>query len=224
MKTLIDVAAVDAMKAQGISTVHINENTLLTPAARDEIVLNNMQIQDDYSPVRETTISSSCYHKKPKAAPKQCSSEVNTEMIYKVLSHLQEKGLLEPMLEACKRGIEPYKYEYDTSGFKLVRGDSIETRALSVGDTSLDGKIRYREVIGKSDNSEMTSGILTIEDTDFSYETKCQSICHVLNGCITVKLSERVFEAKAGDIYFIPDGVKCCIGSSGLAKVFYTSC
>ena len=37
MKRLIDVAAINAMKAEGKNIVYVDRDTLLTPAARDAI-------------------------------------------------------------------------------------------------------------------------------------------------------------------------------------------
>lgn len=223
MKKLIDVAAVKAMKEQGKYIVYVDGNTLLTPAARDEIILNSMTIQEDYGPVRETTFSASCYQEKNEKAVESPKEEVNAEMILKVLAHLRENGLLQSVLESCKVECKPYKAEYDAAGFKLIRGDSIQTQVLATGDSVQTGKIRYREIVGADDGSLMAAGMITIDNTDFNWETECQGICHIVSGCITVTIDGKVYEAEPGDAFFIKKGVKCTLGAKGLGKAFYAT-
>ena len=60
MKRLIDVAAVNEMKANGQSIVYTDGNTLLTPAAMDAINANGMTIEEGACPAAKETPSASC--------------------------------------------------------------------------------------------------------------------------------------------------------------------
>ena len=90
MKKLIDVAAVNAMKIEGKTVVYVDADTLLTPAARDAIDNNGMTIQEGCSRVPETTMSASCCQNQSVSAG-NLKEEVNSDLIFRVLSCLQEK-------------------------------------------------------------------------------------------------------------------------------------
>lgn len=225
MKKLIDVAAVNAMKAEGKSIVYVDGNTLLTPAARDAIHTNDMTIQEGCCPVPETTLSASCCQdQKQEEEAKRPKEEVSADLIFKVLSRLQESGLLKGMLDACAAGSKPYDAEYDPAGFKLIRGGSIRTEVLDTGNPDQAGKVNYKEIIGADDQSSMSAGIITIDNVDFAWETECQEIYYIMSGCITVTIDGKVYEARPGDAFFIKKGIKCAFGAKGLGKAFYVTC
>lgn len=221
MKKLIDVAAVNAMKAEGKTTVYVDGDTLITPAARDAISSGGMTIQEGSCPVPETTLSASCCQKSGEAgAP---AGEVDPELIYRVLLHMQKNGRLQELLDACSPERRAYQAEYDAAGFKLVRGGSIRTEILDTGDPAQNGKVRYREIIGKEDGSSMSAGMITIDDVEFGWETECQEIYHIISGCITVTIDGKTYEAAPGDSFFVKKGVKCSFGAKGTGKAFYAT-
>ena len=224
MKNLIAGAAVNAMKEEGRSIVYIDRDTLVTPAARDAINTNGMTVQEGCSPVPEATMSAFCCQGQESTAeggsPKK---EVSAELIFNVLSHLQESGLLKDMLDACVSGSKPYDAAYDPAGFKLICGDSIKTEVLDTGIPAQEGKVNYKEIIGADDKSSMAAGIITIDDVAFAWETECQEIYYIVSGCITVTIDGKVYEARTGDAFFIKKGVQCSFGAKGLGKAFYVT-
>lgn len=210
MKKLIDAAAVERMKSEGIMIVHVDGNTLLTPSARDAISVNGMTIQEG-----------SCSSEEPAAAVD--SRQVDVNLIFKVLSSLQEQGLLQDILSACAAKCKPYDAEYDAAGFKLIRGNSIRTEVLDTGVPGQDGKVNYQEIIGSDDESSISAGIITIDNVEFDWKTDCQEIYYIVSGCITVTINGKVYEAKPGDAFFIKKGIRCAFGAKGFGKAFYTT-
>ena len=118
MKRLIDVAAVNEMKANGQSIVYTDGNTLLTPAAMDAINANGMTVKEGACPAAKETPSASCCQDHKTAAAKAPEGEVSADLIFKVLSSLSKSGLLNDMLVACGADSKPYEAEYDPAGFK----------------------------------------------------------------------------------------------------------
>ena len=223
MKKLIDVAAVNAMKGEGKSIIYIDRDTLVTPAARDAIDTNGMTIKEGCDPAPETTMSASCCQDHKAAQAGAPEGEVSADLIFKVLSSLSKSGLLNDMLAACGADSKPYEAEYDPAGFKLIRGSSVRTEVLDTGDPAQAGKVNYREIIGADDRSSIAAGIITIDDVNFGWETECQEIYYIISGCITVTIDGKVYEAKAGDVFFIKKGIKCAFGAKGLGKAFYAT-
>ena len=224
MKKLIDVAAVNAMKGEGKSIIYIDRDTLVTPAARDAIDTNGMTIKEGCDPAPETTMSASCCQDQGAVQEgKSPKNEVSADLIFHVLSRLQESGLLKGMLDACVSGSKPYDAEYDPAGFKLIRGDSIRTEVLDTGIPAQAGKVHYKEIIGADDKSSIAAGIITIDHVEFGWETECQEIYYIVSGCITVTIDGKVYEARTGDAFFIKKGVQCSFGAKGLGKAFYAT-
>ena len=223
MKRLIDVAAINAMKAEGKNIVYVDRDTLLTPAARDAISTNGMMLKEGACPVPEMTLSASCCQDHKTAAAKAPEGEVSADLIFKVLSSLSKSGLLNDMLAACGADSKPYEAEYDPAGFKLIRGSSVRTEVLDTGDPAQAGKVNYREIIGADDRSSIAAGIITIDDVNFGWETECQEIYYIISGCITVTIDGKVYEAKSGDVFFINKGIQCAFGAKGLGKAFYAT-
>ena len=210
MKKLIDAAAVEAMKSEGQTVVWVDSNTLLTPAARDAISVNGMTIQEG------------CSHAGDSAATDN-SKQVDAELIFRVLSSLQEKGLLNEILGACAGKCRPYEAECDAAGFKLVRGSSIRTEVLDTGNPEQAGKVNYQEIIGVEDESSISAGMITIDNVEFDWKTECQEIYYIVSGCITGTMNGKVYEAKPGDAFFIKKGIRCAFGAKGLGKAFYAT-
>ncbi len=218
MKKLIDVAAVNALKAEGRKVIYIDGDTLLTPSARDAIGANGMTIEEGGHPASEPSLSASrCQDQEPGAAESP-AKEVSAELIFKVLSHLQKNGLLKDMLTACAADGMPYEAEYDPAGFKLIRGGSVRTEVLDTGDPAQTGKVHYREIVGADDGSSIAAGIITIDDVNFGWKTECQEIYYIVSGCITVTIDGKVYEARQGDVFFIDKGIRCSFGAKGLGK------
>ena len=222
MKKLIDLTIVNAMKEEGKTVVYVDENTLLTPSARDAIEENEMTIQEtNMLQAPETTISASCCNENMQTG--KSANEVSADLIFKVLSRLQENGLLKGILDSCQTPCQSYQAEYDSAGFKLIRGNTIHTEMLETGDPSQNGKVNYQQIIGSEDGSAISAGMITIDNVNFDWETECQEIYYIVSGCITVTIDGTVYEALPGDVFFIKKGLKCAFGAKGLGKAFYAT-
>ncbi len=219
MKKLIDVAAVNEMKNAGKTIVYIDADTLLTPAARDPIETNGMTIQDGKTPVPEVA----CCGGDTENSPEHKIGSVNAELIFKVLSCLQEKGILNELLDFCEKEKKPYDSECDAAGFKLVKGRSIKMQELDTGNPDQKGKVNYQEIISAEDGSSGSAGMISIDNVKFDWLTECQEIYHIVSGCITVTIDGKEYRANEGDTFFIKEGVKCAFGAKGLGKAFYVT-
>lgn len=196
----------------------MDKDTLLTPAAKDAIHAAGLTIQESCCPAPETAVPASCCQD-----TKPVSGEINADLIFKVLIKLQEAGLLNTLLSACESGKNPYIAECDEAGFKLIRGASVKTEMLETGDPSQNGKVNYREIIGADDGASISAGIITIDNVTFDWLTECQEIYYIISGCITVTIGDKVYEACAGDAFFIKKGIQCKFGAKGLGKAFYAT-
>lgn len=222
MKKLIDLTIVNAMKEEGKTIIYVDENTLLTPSARDAIDENQMTIQEMHTlQTPETTISASCCTENLQESKNK--NEVSAELIFQVLSRLQENGMLKGILDSGQSTCQSYQAEYAPAGFKLIRGNTIHTEVLETGNPSQNGKVNYQQIIGPEDGSAISAGVITIDNVNFDWETECQEIYYIVSGCITVTIDGTVYEALPGDVFFIKKGLKCAFGAKGLGKAFYAT-
>ena len=101
MKKLIDVAAVKQLRAEGKEVVNVDKNTLITPAARDEISKYEMRIQEgeddkiNQNATMKNQLSSPQIQKERTVIQEDSTKEISIEMIFNVLSYLHKTGLLQ---------------------------------------------------------------------------------------------------------------------------------
>lgn len=142
------------------------------------------------------------------------------EAMLKVFKTMMDKGLLQEMLQCLKGSSLPYAAECDASGLKVVRGNSVKMDVFDTGDSEV--KAYYQELVSKEE-SKMSAGFLTIENSRFDWELTYEEIDYVIEGTLTVEINGKTFTAYPGDVLFVPSGSKVVWGSPDKAKIFYTT-
>jgi ethanolamine utilization protein EutQ len=208
MKTLICVKDVEALDKQGKKVFYIDQNTIITPAAKDAASACGMEFS--YEKV--------CCEEKSPVAEKAVKGEIDSNMIYEVLKALADKGLIQGMFDNIPQ--QPFLAERDTDGLKLVRGKSVKYDYFDTGNPN--NKVYYQELISKEDSS-MSAGFLTIEKSSFEWELCYEEIDYVIEGTLTITINGKTFTANAGDVLYVPSGSKVVWGSPDKAKIFYTT-
>ena len=144
MKQLICAKEVEALEKQGQKVMYIDENTIVTPSARDAAAACGIEF---------STEAPACCSE-PAAAPAPCTESapasskegIDSELIYKALTALMQNGGLNGVLESLNQSL-PYVAEKDPQGFvKLVRGNTAKWEPLDTGNPS--DKVFYNELIG----------------------------------------------------------------------------
>ena len=148
MKTLLTEKSIKDLIAQGGHSVCIDENTIVTPAARDAIKYNGLEVTDCTAAPTATATYSACIPAPtpaPAAAPAG-GDALSTEMIYNALKKMTEQGLLNDCFEApAPAEAAPYTAE-NANGFKLVRGGGIKMEVLELENPADNGKVQYQEL------------------------------------------------------------------------------
>jgi ethanolamine utilization protein EutQ len=254
MKKLVTAAEVEASIAGGQKVLYIDNNTIVTPAAVDaareagiEITVGTPQPE----PVTENPageVCDSCHA--PKSACTSCcnspaepaapaasaapaapapaasgNANIDLDVVYKVLSILKDKGLLNGVNpEDCppvKGPVKPYSYQQDPSGMKIVDGATIQYDPLKTDDPA--NQVSYQEIVNADDGCRMNAGMISIENCRFGWKTESQEIYHVVEGTLTVKAGNKEYTAKPGDTVFFPEGVQVTFGSPDKMKAFYAA-
>lgn len=215
MKKLISVKNVEDVEKQGQKILYIDNDTIITPSAKDAARNCGIEFSTEV-PVCET--KSSCEGMASELA-KACEDGIDVDMIYKVFKAMMDKGLLNGILDSVSN--KPYIAESDSSGLKVVRGNSVKMEVLDTGNPN--DKVFYQEIINADDDCSMNAGFITIEDCTFDWETTCEEIYYVVEGTLTVTVDGKVYTANPGDSVFFPKGAKLAFGSPNKMKAFYVT-
>jgi ethanolamine utilization protein EutQ len=208
MKKLISVKDVEDWKKQGKKDVYIEKTTIITAAAKDAARVNGITI----------SFEKPCCEEQASEPAKASDAEIESKMIYAAVKAMVEKRLREGLFDNTPE--LPYLVERDQGGLKLVRGNSVKFNELNTGNSN--NKVFYQDVISKED-STMSAGFLTIENSSFEWEFGYEEIDYVIEGTMTMTINGKTFTAYAGDVVCIPSGSKVVWGSPDKAKIFYTT-
>lgn len=224
MKTLLTEKSIRDLIAQGATSVCIDDNTIVTPAAKDAIKYNGLEVTGcSAAPAPVTTYSAYIPEPTPTPAAAPAGGDaLSTEMIYNALKKMTEQGLLNGCFEApaCAEAA-PYTAE-NANGFKLVRGGGIKMEVLELENPADNGKVQYQELIGADVDSAMNAGFMTVDQCTFNWDVEPQEIYYVVEGNMTVTVDGVPHTAYPGDCLFIQKGSKVVFSSGNTkAKVFY---
>lgn len=197
MQKLICEKDIQNLHARGEQIVYVDSKTIITPSARDAAESLGIKFTEEMQATQEGSPA--------------LFEGMDNEKIYKVLKILMERGTLAGLLK-------PYQATVHDSGFKVVRGDTVQMDVLETPQA--DSKAKYQEIINEG---EMRAGFLTIEDSKFDWVIECEEINYVIAGSVSITIDGTVFQAKQGDALYFPKGAKVIWEASGMAKLFYTT-
>jgi len=236
MKTLLTERSIRDIIASGGKTVCIDENTIVTPAAKDVIKYEGLEVVgapdapakaatcSSAVGVPVATLSASVPAPEPAPAPAAAGGDaLSSEMIYQALKKMTEQGLLNGFLDnlGAAASDAPYTAE-NANGFKLVRGGGIKMEVLELDNPADNGKVQYQELIGADVDSAMNAGFMTVDQCTFPWDVEPQEIYYVVEGNMTVTVDGVPHTAYPGDCLFIQKGSKVTFSSGNTrCKVFY---
>lgn len=234
MKTLLTEKSIRDIIARGEKCVCIDADTIVTPAAKDVIKYEGLEVVDKVNAPTKTatcssavmspgsTISASVPAPAAPAAPAAGGEALSSDMIYNALKKLTEQGLLNGFLENLPQASDaPYTAE-NANGFKLVRGGGIKMEVLELENPADNGKVQYQELIGADVDSAMNAGFMTVDQCTFNWDVEPQEIYYVVEGNMTVTVDGVPHTAYPGDCLFIQKGSKVVFSSGNTrCKVFY---
>lgn len=210
MKKLICAKDIEEAIKRGEKIIYIDDSTIITPSAKDIAKFNFIEFSKSIEESIPKNISQTITSNK---------DSLDSEMIYNILKVIRDKDLLNKLLQSITN-LKPYKYETAQNGLKIIRGESVKFDKLNTGNP--DSKVMYQELINKEESS-MSAGILTIDNSKFDWELKYEEINYIVDGSLTVIIDNKTFIAYPGDIVFVPSGSKVTLSSSNKTKLFYVT-
>ncbi|MEG0297377.1 MAG: cupin domain-containing protein [Clostridium sp.] len=209
MKKLICAKDMEEFLATGEKHFYINKDMILTPSAKDIAKNNGIEITT-------TKVSDKCEVLKSSA-----NEVLDSKKLLEMFKELMNQGLLQEMLQSlASAATSKFNADCDESGLKVVRGSSVKMDVFDTGNP--DNKVYFQELISKEE-SQMSAGFLTIEDSKFEWELTYEEIDYVIEGTVTVEINGKTYTANEGDVLFVPKNSKVVWGSPNKARLFYTT-
>ncbi|MBP2629145.1 MAG: transcriptional regulator [Firmicutes bacterium] len=214
MKKLVCTSEVKVLAEKGNKIFCVDSNTIITPAANDLA----KELGVEFAIGLAIPVDNSAKVSNPEQKNIQ-GKEIDRDMIYQVVKAVLANGLMASVTNPANE--VPFRADCDPkSGLKIVRGRTVTLENFDTGDSS--NNVAYREVISK-DESQMSSGFLTIEKSSFEWELCYEEIDIILEGSLSITINGETYQAYQGDVLFVPKGSKVIWSSSEYVKLFYVT-
>ena len=218
MKKLICVKEVEEACKNGKKSICIDADTLITPSAKD--VADSLGV--------EFLKGEACCHEnesegtfKEEVKVSSCKDGgIDSELIFKALSAMMQKGLIDGSGLTCCNSDSAYLSESHGNGLKVVRGKSVRMDEFDTGNPNAN--VSYQELVHKEE-SQMSAGFLVIDNSSFEWGLTYDEIDYVIEGTVVVTIDGKPYTAHAGDVLFVPKGSNVVWGSPDKARIFYTT-
>lgn len=212
MKRLVSLKDIEQLISEGKAELAIDNNVIITPSAKDLVKSEKIKIIKSSVNLKEESIEN-------KNAPVE--EEFSNEKVLKLFKTIIERGLLEEMIKTLSETNKlPYQCEKDSSGLKVVKGNSVKMDYFDTGDSTV--KAYFQEIISKEE-SKISAGFLTIEESSFPWELTYEEIDYVIEGTLTIEIDGKSYRATEGDIVFVPSGSKVIWSAEKKVKLFYAT-
>lgn len=210
MKRLIVAKDVESLIKQGETKFYVDSDVIITPSAKDLAKASGIEFSTEVNrcEVKQTEVQN------------LCANGMDSEMLLTFFKTMMDKGLLQEMLNCLNKPSTPYVSEKDKDGLKVIRGNTVKMEVFDTGNPN--AKAYYQELVNK-DESKMSAGFLTIENSRFDWELTYEEIDYVIEGTLTIEINGKTYTAYPGDVLFVPSGSKVVWGSPNKARVFYTT-
>ncbi|ALS38396.1 ethanolamine utilization protein EutQ [Enterococcus rotai] len=178
MKKLICAEDVETLKSKGDQVILIDNDTIITPSARD--------LADEYHMPFKKGLSE-------KFNDLSDTQNITKEYLVTLLKNLLSEAGMSGLAEA------PFEYQKHASGLKIIRGSTVKLSPLRAGNEG----VSYQEIL-LSEESHFQLGILEIDHSHFCEEDMPESVNYVVKGGLQVTIDDITFDASQGDIIFVP--------------------
>lgn len=200
MKKLICVKDVEKMIELGNKKIVITKNTLLTPAAKDIIDLNRIEIAAEKMEEKKENFTS-----------------VEVEKLIEVFKLFAQDEEMKQTIENLLLGKEFEQIIDEKTGFIQTKQKDMKFRTI----TSNNLNIKYQEFI-RQDGKDLS--IVKIEKSQFLKKIFQDEIVYVISGDFEIKIGETTYKISEGDTLYIPKKVhKAQFFVKDYIKLFYQS-
>ncbi len=115
-------------------------------------------------------------------------------------------------------GVGGFHKEADPTGVLLVRSGTVKCEPF-------EGRsdVRVKDVTTLAEAPHIAAGVMEVERTSFPWTLSYDEFDVVLSGTLEIKVGERTYTGRAGDIFYIPKGSSISFSSPDLARYVYVT-
>ncbi|WP_300389935.1 cupin domain-containing protein [Fusobacterium sp.] len=200
MKKLICAKDVEEIIESGKKKIVITKNTLLTPAAKDIIDLNKIEVVTEKIEEKKESFSS-----------------IEIEKLIEVFKLFAQDEEMKKTIESLLLGKEFEQIIDKKTGFIQTKQKDMKFRTINSNNLN----IKYQEFIHQ-DGKDLS--IVKIEKSQFLKKIFQDEIVYVISGDFEIKIDETTYKISEGDTLYIPKKVhKVQFLIKDSTKLFYQS-
>ncbi|WP_291259258.1 cupin domain-containing protein [Fusobacterium sp.] len=200
MKKLICAKDVEEIIESGKKKIVITKNTLLTPAAKDIIDLNKIEVVTEKIEEKKESFSS-----------------IEIEKLIEVFKLFAQDEEMKKTIESLLLGKEFEQIIDEKTGFIQTKQKDMKFRTINSNNLN----IKYQEFIHQ-DGKDLS--IVKIEKSQFLKKIFQDEIVYVISGDFEIKIDETTYKISEGDTLYIPKKVhKVQFLIKDSTKLFYQS-
>ena len=207
MKKLIAVQDVRKNHAEGIKTIFVNKNVILTPSARDVAAELGIAIKAGEDCMTEPI---EVIKKEGKGDAMGLKEEDINAIVKEVIKCL---GMVAPKDEIVK--------ECDPSGIRLVRGESVICDAFDTGNPR--DKVGIKEILDSKESPNMATGFMTFEKSSFDWTLGYDELDYIIEGDMDIIVNGTTYHGHKGDVFLIPMGTSITFSVPNYCKFFFST-
>ena len=216
MKKLVSVADIKAMAQKGEKEFFADDNTLITPAARDSAKEFGVKIVKG-SPVNVA----GCCTPKAEYVPTQapvCTNPLDPAMIRKIVEQVMASmGGAAPSGSDLVRAIDP------ATGFMLIKGNS-DLKMEPFNDGKRDHERVWCKDVSCVDNSpNMTAGFMEFDHSELTWTLTYDEFDYVIDGTLEFIVGGQKYTGQPGDVFFIPANTTVTFTTPNKTRFFFVT-
>lgn len=133
------------------------------------------------------------------------------------LTQEQLRSVIEQVLRELGTG-DGFRKEADPSGVLLVHSETVRCEPFEGRND-----VRVKDVTTLAEAPRIAAGVMEVEKTSFPWTLSYDEFDIVLSGTLEIKVGERTYTGRAGDVFYIPKGSSISFSSPDLARYVYVT-
>ncbi|MTI81609.1 MAG: cupin domain-containing protein [Firmicutes bacterium] len=202
-KQLVTAKDIEKIAGTGENVLYVQPGTIITPAAKDAAEEFSVQIKEESKGEPQQSIG----------VKDNTQTDVTPELIARIV-----KEVMASFQDG--QAVEPIR-EVDSSGFQLVKGDSVVFGKFDTGTPN--DSVGIKELLAKKESVNMTAGFMELDSTSFSYNQKHEEVNYVIEGTLDISINGTTYHGKAGDVMYVPKNTVVTFSTIDKVKFFYVT-
>lgn len=210
MKKLVTASEINELIAKGQKTIYLEPGTIVTPSAKD--VACERKVAIVFGPAAAAPVC--CPAGEGEAA--DLAGSIEPGLIERIVKEVMASL---PQLQLPQQVVK----EADTSGIRLVRGDSVKKcEPFDTGNPK--DKVGITEILTRKESPNLATGFMTMENgSAFEWTLGYEELDYIIEGTLDIIINGKTYRGKAGDVFYIPKNTHITFSTPDHVKFFFVT-